>query len=112
MNAQDPEIQAIEEQIRALKKKLTEARRRATPRRVADYDFRTAEGKPIKLSALFGGKPDLIVIHNMGQKCVYCTLWADGFNGVWRHLADRAALVVSSPDEPAAMKAFAQSRGW
>ena len=25
-------------------------------------------------------------IHNMGKGCPYCTLWADGFNGVAKHL--------------------------
>jgi predicted dithiol-disulfide oxidoreductase (DUF899 family) len=48
----------------------------------------------------------------MGQKCVYCTLWADGLNGLARHLEGRAAFVVSSPDDPATQGAFAASRGW
>ena len=57
-------------------------------------------------------KEDLILIHNMGKKCAYCTLWADGFNGVRQHLQDRAGFVVISPDEPATIKEFAASRGW
>jgi predicted dithiol-disulfide oxidoreductase (DUF899 family) len=39
-------------------------------------------------------------------------LWADGFNGVYDHLRNRAAFVVSSPDEPARQREFAASRHW
>jgi predicted dithiol-disulfide oxidoreductase (DUF899 family) len=48
----------------------------------------------------------------MGRGCAYCTLWADGFSGVYDHLASRAAFVVSSPDTPEVQAAFADSRGW
>jgi predicted dithiol-disulfide oxidoreductase (DUF899 family) len=48
----------------------------------------------------------------MGASCVYCTLWADGFNGIHDHLANRAAFVVSSPDPPDAQRRFAAGRGW
>ena len=47
-----------------------------------------------------------------GRGCVYCTMWADGFNGVVPHLEDRAAFVVVSPDEPHVQAEFAASRGW
>jgi predicted dithiol-disulfide oxidoreductase (DUF899 family) len=53
-----------------------------------------------------------VLIHNMGARCPYCTLWADGFDGVVGHLEDRAAFVVCSPDAPAAQQAFASGRGW
>src|SRR6516162_6332847 len=33
----------------------------------------------------------LFVIHNMGAGCRNCTLWADGFNGMLRHIENRAA---------------------
>jgi predicted dithiol-disulfide oxidoreductase (DUF899 family) len=39
-------------------------------------------------------------------------MWADGFNGVFAHLSDRAAFVVSSPDPPARQQEFASGRGW
>jgi predicted dithiol-disulfide oxidoreductase (DUF899 family) len=52
------------------------------------------------------------VIHNMGGGCSYCTLWADGFNGLLAHLEDRAAFVVSTPDAPAAQRRIADPRGW
>jgi len=81
------------------------------PEQVADYEFQTPDG-PVKLSQLFGAKKDLFMIHNMGRACVACTMWADGYNGIYDHLADRAAFVISSPDTPEVQKAFAASRGW
>jgi predicted dithiol-disulfide oxidoreductase (DUF899 family) len=66
----------------------------------------------VRLSELFGDKADLFVIHNMGQSCPYCTLWADGFNGAYAHLSNRAAFVVSSPDTPEKQRKFAESRHW
>jgi predicted dithiol-disulfide oxidoreductase (DUF899 family) len=62
----------------------------------------------VQLSDLFGEHEDLIVIHNMGVSCPYCTLWADGFNGLIRHLEDRAAFVMVSPDPPDIQKEFAK----
>lgn len=80
---------------------------------INDYIFRAAgSGAAVRLSELFGDKRDLIVVHNMGRACVYCTLWADGFSGVYNHLASRAAFVLSTPDDPAVAAAFASSRKW
>jgi predicted dithiol-disulfide oxidoreductase (DUF899 family) len=81
------------------------------PEPVEDYAFATPDGTA-PLSKLFGRKDDLIVIHNMGSSCPYCTLWADGFNGLYPHLADRAAFAVVSPDTVAAQRRFASGRGW
>ncbi len=79
---------------------------------VNDYEFMDSENQKISLSNLFGAKNDLIVVHNMGNSCPYCTMWADGFNGLLSHLEDRATFVVSSPDSPSIQKEFASSRGW
>jgi predicted dithiol-disulfide oxidoreductase (DUF899 family) len=98
-------------QIADLREKMREAQASVQPEEVADYEFATPRGT-VRLSELFGGKPDLIVIHNMGASCAYCTLWADGYNGIYDHLADRAGFVVSSPDPPDAQKKFADGRGW
>ena len=48
----------------------------------------------------------------MGSVCSYCTLWADGFNGVVNHLNDAFAFVVVTPDTVETMNEFAQSRNW
>jgi len=81
------------------------------PEQVDDYEFDTLD-EPVRLSALFGDHDELFVIHNMGSGCRYCTLWADGFNGLVDHLENRAAFVVSSPESPAEQQSFAASRGW
>jgi predicted dithiol-disulfide oxidoreductase (DUF899 family) len=79
---------------------------------VQDYTLKSRTGHSLKLSDLFGTKEELILVHNMGKKCPWCTLWADGFNGIVHHLEERAAFVVSTPDSPEEMRRFARSRRW
>jgi predicted dithiol-disulfide oxidoreductase (DUF899 family) len=98
-------------QIAEIRDKMRHARAAAEPEEVPDYVFANADGA-VRLSELFTDKPDLIVIHNMGASCRHCTLWADGFNGIYDHLASRAPFVVSSPDAPDTQAKFATSRGW
>jgi len=98
-------------QMSELREKMRAIRRTIEPMPVRDYELATESG-PLRLSQLFGDKDDLIVIHNMGASCRYCTLWADGFNGILPHLEDRAAFVITSPDEPKAQQKFKASRGW
>ena len=52
-------------------------------RPVEDVVFESEVG-PVRLSELFGEHDDLVIIHNMGASCRYCTLWADGFSGYLR----------------------------
>ena len=73
------------------------------PQEVADYEFKTLEGT-VRLSELFGDHEGLIVVHNMGPPCPGCTLWADGYNGMYHHVVTRTAFAVSSPDTPAAQR--------
>ena len=105
------ELEGRRRQIEALRKEMRQVQQAVEPQPVEDYVFQTPEGE-VRLSQLFGAKDDLFVIHNMGTGCSACTMWADGFNGVYDHLADRAAFVVSSPDAPARQQAFAKGRDW
>jgi len=98
------EIETMREEMRALQAAIE-------PQAVADYEFAGWDG-PVRLSELFGDKRDLFVIHNMGRGCSYCTMWADGFNGVYDHLADRAAFALASPNPIDVQRQFAASRGW
>jgi predicted dithiol-disulfide oxidoreductase (DUF899 family) len=104
-------LAAYRRRIATLRKQMHALQRRIEPEPVDDYTFTSPRG-PVRLSQLFGGKRDLIVIHNMGTHCPNCTLWADGYNGLYPHLASRAAFVVTSPDPPAVQQRFARSRGW
>jgi predicted dithiol-disulfide oxidoreductase (DUF899 family) len=99
------------QRILAIRAEMRELQAEIEPERVEDYEFGTPDGA-VRLSELFGAKDDLFIIHNMGSGCVYCTLWADGFNGLVDHLEDRAAFVVSSPESPARQREFAASRNW
>lgn len=105
------EINAHRLQIAELRQKMRELQSSIEPEAVENYPFETADGT-VHLSDLFGDKDTLFVVHNMGTGCSYCTLWADGFNGVAAHLQDRAAFVISSPDTPDVQEKFRASRGW
>ena len=48
----------------------------------------------------------------MGQGCRYCTLWADGINGVLHHLEDAMAVALVSKDPPEIQRRMALDRGW
>ena len=98
-------------EIAELRKKMRELQQAVEPDEVGEYAFATPEGR-VTLAELFGDKDSLFVIHNMGAGCPYCTLWADGFNGVLPHLENRAAFVVSSPDDPETQRKFKEVRDW
>lgn len=104
-------LQRAYEDLEALRQRMVRLRRKMPARPLKNYSFRTVEG-PVTLSELFEDKQDLIVIHSMGASCPYCTLWADGFNGVNEHLRDRAAFVVISDDPLKKQGTFARKRGW
>ena len=105
------QLKSLRAQIGEIRKQMRGIQAAIEPQPVNDYVFQTTAG-PRALSSYFGDKPDLIVIHNMGRSCPYCTMWADGYNGVYDHLANRAAFLVTSPDAPEVQREFAVSRGW
>lgn len=108
----DERLAEIEKQISALHEERTQLLKESAKMNVDNYELKNSDGSSISLKELFGDKRDLIVVHNMGKSCSYCTLWADGFNGLSLPLADRAAFVVASPDTPEVQTEFAGSRGW
>lgn len=105
-------IAEAEDAIIQARDRLAELRRQAPPEPFEDHELKDWNGHVVRLSELFGDREDLIVIHNMGIRCSYCTLWADGFNGVREHLENRAAFVVVSPDSPEVQKKLSGDRGW
>jgi predicted dithiol-disulfide oxidoreductase (DUF899 family) len=105
-------ISALEKKIVSLRAQVNALRKREYREEVPNYLLKNWTHGMTSLSQLFGAKKDLIIVHNMGAHCPYCTLWADGFNGVLQHLEDRAAFAVVSPDLPRAQKDFARPRGW
>lgn len=106
------EIERLTQEVMAAKDRLREAQRHVQPQRVEDWALRNPDGSSVRLSELFEGREDLLVVHNMGRPCVYCTLWADGFRGYAPHLENRCAFVLCSADEPSVLREFAAGRGW
>ncbi len=103
---------AAEKAVFHAKAALDKARRKVEPLELPDYELTRPDGKPLRLSDAFGKRRDLLVVHNMGARCPMCTMWADGFSGLADHLQDRAGFLLTSPDAPKALKAFAKARGW
>jgi predicted dithiol-disulfide oxidoreductase (DUF899 family) len=106
-----PEILKLENEIMEMNARLSKLRAEVKPTPVKNYSFATTTGK-VTLLDLFAGKETLFVIHNMGQGCRYCTLWADGFNAWVPHLEDRFGVALVSKDNPELQRRFANSRGW
>jgi len=107
----NPKIVQLETQIFSLIGELNGLRAQEPGAEIPDYPFATAEGET-SLAALFGQHDTLLVIHNMGQACRYCTLWADGFNGLLPHLESVMSVVLVSKDAPHVQRQFANHRGW
>jgi len=105
------EIADIEKQLFELTTRLNELRKNNSGTEVKNYRFSTLDGDATLLD-LFGDKDRLLVIHNMGQGCRYCTLWADGFNGFLPHLESAMSVVLVSRDSPELQRTFANSRNW
>ncbi len=109
----EKKLQKLEEDIRGSRNKMIKVLSKLGKiDDVTDYELKDWNGNPIKLSAIFGNKNDLVLVHNMGKACSYCTLWADGFNGTQYFTEKQAGFVVVSPDPPDVQKEFALSRGW
>lgn len=106
------EVKLLEREIFEKKKKLSELRKSIPEREVENYEFQTSLGTSSTLLDLFSDKDELVVIHNMGRGCSYCTMWVDEFNGIYHHIINKAAFVLSSPDEPIVQEDLAAERGW
>ena len=105
------EIANLEQEIFGLTEQLNRLRAENPREEVCNYSFATANGET-SLDDLFGNKNSLMVIHNMGQGCRFCALWADGFNGFVPHLESALALLLVSRDAPELQRQFANSRSW
>lgn len=107
----NPKIMETVQKIMELKKEVAELQHAEQPLRVDNHEFVTAGGTT-SLADLFCDNDELLIIHNMGRSCPYCTLWADGLNGLLPHLESRSKVVMVSPDSPDIQAEFAASRGW
>ncbi|NKB51786.1 MAG: DUF899 domain-containing protein [Rhizobiaceae bacterium] len=101
----------LELEIMEKSQQLAALRAKEADREVADYKFQT-QNRETCLSDLFAGRDRLLMIHNMGQGCRYCTLWADGINGILNHLEDAMSVVLVSKDPPETQRRMALNRDW
>jgi predicted dithiol-disulfide oxidoreductase (DUF899 family) len=107
----NPEIAALEKQLYEGTRRLAALRAAEPGTEVPEYRFATLEGE-VTLRDLFAGRDVLFAIHNMGQACRYCTLWADGLDAFLPHLEDLFAVVLLSKDPPDVQRRFANARRW
>ena len=105
-------IYALEGRILELEEELLELRNQLSGENISDFALTDWDGNSVQLSALFGAKDQMLLIHNMGFDCPYCTMWADGFNAVYDHVAAKAAFVLSIPDPVDRQQKEATARGW
>jgi len=106
------DIEALQKEIREKQKELINLRNQVPLEAVQDYYFKNKNGESINLDSLFQGGNELLVIHNMGESCRYCTMWADGLRGYSEIISDRMPWVLTSPDSHEDLKEFAESRNW
>ena len=104
-------IQELEMKIYELGCELRKLRQAQPGVEVPEYSFETQQG-PVTLEQLFAGRDTLLAIHNMGQACRYCTIWADGINAFLPHLESAMAVVLLSKDDPDTQRRMANERGW
>lgn len=105
------EIASLSAQIFELTTRLQALQKAHSGTGVPNYTFETQNGSSTLLD-LFGDQNTLMLIHNMGQGCRYCTVWADGFNGFLPHLESAMSVVLVSKDTPDTQRQFANNRGW
>ncbi len=118
----DAEI-ALKEQVG----RVAELRRRLPPGPVVTDRWVFREGpedpaadepvREVRLADLFGDHDELILIHFMygsaqENPCPMCSMWADGYDAVLRHVGQRAAFAVVAETEIGRFRAWARERGW
>lgn len=106
------QIKLRQREVMEAKHRLREAIAAYEPEPVEDWTLHGLNGCAVKLSRLFGGKRELLMIHNMGRACNYCSLWGDAMKGIAPHLMQRCGFVLCSNDPPEVIKAFREVRGW
>jgi len=78
----------------------------------ANHKFVQPDNTTVTLSELFGDRDELLVVHNMGKNCSYCTLWADGFTGLTDQILTRCGFAVINMDTPDDNKMRMAQRKW
>ena len=85
----------------------------------ADISDNSPDGiREVRLSELFApGKDSLIVDHMMWDPanklpCPMCNMWADGYNGIALHVANKVNFVLVSKVQIERLREWGRGRGW
>lgn len=105
-------IEALQQEIKQKQQELVALRKQLPLEEIKNYEFKNIDGHTIDLLSLFQESNELLIIHNMGKSCRYCTMWADGLRGYSQIMNDRMPWVLTSPDSYPVLKEFAESRNW
>ena len=111
------ELTEAEIALRDQRERVAELRRQLPPDTVVqtDYALRDENGE-VRLSALVGDRPLVLMQFMYGKAqtrpCPLCTLWADGYNGILGHLAQRVDFAVLIAGDVGSFSEYAKSRGW
>lgn len=108
----EEQLGELDKEVELLRKKRIELNSKLAHMDVSDYTMKDRDGNEKKLSEMFGDKSELILVHNMGKSCSYCTMWADGFKDTYKEIEKKAAFVLVCPDKPEVHKEFAEAHGW
>lgn len=113
------EFLAKEKEFTQLRDALSQQRRNMPWTKVdKEYLFMGPAGQET-LSDLFAGKSQLIIYHFMygpdwsDRGCKSCSFWADNFNGIDRHIANRDATLLAVSRAPLAkIEHYKANMGW
>lgn len=111
MEATQQKIFQLEQDVFTMRNTIEELRAKQEAKEVPNYTFQSTHGKTT-LSDLFEEHHSLILLHNMGKQCPYCTMWADGLNLAYERINEKTALVLSSPDSPEVQLEYAKEKDW
>jgi len=101
------------EQVAAMRRKLP-----AGGKVTHDYEFEEEGGRKIRLSQLFAGGKDTLILYSymygpdMKQPCPMCTSFLDSLDGAAPHIMQRANLAVVAKSPIARILEFTRARGW
>jgi predicted dithiol-disulfide oxidoreductase (DUF899 family) len=106
----------------------TAALRRRLPLDTEVEDYLLEEGpadlaedepvRPVRLSELFTAPGRSLIVYQFmygeaqTKPCASCSMWIDGFNGVARHVVQRADFTVVAQAPIGDVRAWARHRGW
>jgi len=108
----EKEISTLENEISKLKKKVIELTNTLPKEEISNYTLTSLDGTHKKLLDLFGDCDEMILIHNMGPSCPYCTLWADGFNGLTSYFDSRCKFIIETDINLDKLRDFKEKRKW